>query len=72
MDCGLTIPVIVNLASADAREDAINGFSSLVKDRRYQDCGAEKELAVCGRKRGVVRKSQARARMTVLPVLWAR
>jgi len=27
MDCSLAIPVVVNLPSADAREDAVNGCS---------------------------------------------
>ena len=50
----LRIPVIPDLAFADTGKDSIDGRGALVQDGGNHNRRAEQELAIGGRKRGVV------------------
>lgn len=48
------VPVVVDLAFTDAREDAVDRGSALYEDRSDEDGGPEEELAVRGGQGGVI------------------
>jgi len=55
VDCRLRVPVVPDgTAPPDAREDAVDGGGAGREDGSDHDCRAEEELAIDGRKGGVV------------------